>query len=55
MIRMRDLKDDYYTFDKEGMSIKGKRNHRKYTLGDKVKFKVKNTDMNKKIIDYELV
>lgn len=55
MVRMRDLKDDYYTFNKEGMSIKGKRNHRKYTFGDKVKFRVKNTDMNKKIIDYELV
>ncbi len=54
MVRMRDLKDDYYTFDKEGMSIKGKRTHKKYTLGDKVKFVVKNADMNKKTIDYEL-
>jgi ribonuclease R len=54
MVRMRDLKDDYYTFDKEGMSIRGKRTHKKYTLGDKVKFIVKNADMNKKTIDYEL-
>ncbi len=55
MVRMRDLKDDYYTFDKEGMSIKGKRKHKKYTLGDKVKFNVKNADMNKKVIDYEII
>jgi len=54
MVRMRDLKDDYYTFDKEGMSIRGKRTHKKYTLGDKVRFMVKNADMNKKTIDYEL-
>jgi len=54
MVRMRDLKDDYYTFSKEGMSIHGKRTHKKYTLGDKVKFVVKNADMNKKTIDYEL-
>jgi ribonuclease R len=54
MVRMRDLKDDYYTFDKEGMSIKGKRTHKKYTLGDKVRFVVKNADMNKKTIDYEI-
>ncbi|MFA6515213.1 MAG: ribonuclease R [Candidatus Paceibacterota bacterium] len=54
MVRMRDLKDDYYTFDKEGMSIRGKRTHKKYTLGDKVKFVVKNADMNRKTIDYEL-
>ncbi|MFA6251414.1 MAG: ribonuclease R [Candidatus Paceibacterota bacterium] len=54
MVRMRDLKDDYYTFDKEGMSIRGKKTHKKYTLGDKVHFVVKNADMNKKTIDYEL-
>lgn len=54
MVRMRDLKDDYYTFDKEGMSIRGKKTHKKYTLGDTVRFVVKNADMNKKTIDYEL-
>jgi len=54
MVRMRDLKDDYYTFDKEGMSIRGQKTHKKYTLGDKVKFTVKNADMNKKTIDYEM-
>lgn len=54
MVRMRDLKDDYYTFDKEGMSIRGRKSHKKYTFGDAVKFAVKNADMNKKTIDYEL-
>jgi len=54
MVRMRDLKDDYYTFEKEGMSIRGRKSHKKYTLGDTVKFIVKNADMNKKTIDYEL-
>lgn len=54
MVRMRDLKDDYYLFDKEGMSIRGRKSHRKYTFGDAVKFTVKNADMNKKTIDYEL-
>lgn len=54
MVRMRDLKNDYYVFDKEGMSIKGQKTHKKYTLGDKVKFIVTNADMNKKTIDYEI-
>lgn len=54
MVRMRDLKDDYYTFDKQGMSIQGRKSHKKYTLGDKIRFTVKNADMNKKTIDYEL-
>ncbi|MFA6393082.1 MAG: ribonuclease R [Candidatus Paceibacterota bacterium] len=55
MIRMRDLRNDYYVFDKRFMSIKGQKTKRKYTLGDKVKFKVMKADMNRKTIDYELV
>ncbi len=55
MVRMRDLKNDYYTFDKKYMSIKGQKTQKKYTLGDKVSFKVKGADMNKKTIDYELI
>lgn len=55
MVRMRDLKDDYYTFDKKYMSIKGSKTHRKYTLGDTVQFGVANADMNKKTIDYTIV
>ncbi len=55
MVRMSDLKDDYYTFDKQHMGIRGSRTHKKYTLGDKVRFAVKKTDMNKKIIDYILI
>ncbi len=55
MVRMKELGDDYYTFDKRSMTIKGKKTHRKYTLGDKVKIKVKNADMNKKIIDYVFI
>jgi ribonuclease R len=55
MVRMRDLSDDYYTFDKKYMSIVGKRSHKKYTLGDRVHFQVKDADRNKKTIDYILV
>ena len=55
MVRMRDLKDDYYTFDKKYMSIQGQKTRKKYTLGDKVQFEVKTADMNKKTIDYAIV
>jgi ribonuclease R len=54
MVSIRDMKDDYYIFDKKGMSILGKRTHKKYTLGDTIKFVVKNADMNKKVIDYQI-
>lgn len=55
MVRMRDLSDDYYTFDKKHMSISGKKTHKKYTLGNTVQFKVMAADMNKKTIDYSIV
>lgn len=55
MVRMRDLKDDYYEFDNKFMSIRGRKTRKKYTLGDKLKFKVKNVDRNKKTIDYEIL
>ena len=54
MIPIRELGSDFFAFDKKGMSIIGKRTHRKYTLGDKIKFSVKNTDQNRKTIDYQL-
>lgn len=55
MVRMRDLKDDFYVFDKKMMSIRGQKTHKKYTLGDKVRFKIIKADMNKKTIDYEIL
>lgn len=55
MVRMRDLKDDYYEFDNKYMSIRGRKTHKKYTLGDKLRFKVKGVDRNKKTIDYEII
>jgi ribonuclease R len=55
MVRMRDLSDDYYVFDKKYMSISGKKSHKKYTLGDRVRFEVRDADRNKKTIDYLLV
>ncbi|HUC88563.1 MAG TPA: ribonuclease R [Candidatus Paceibacterota bacterium] len=55
MVKVRDLKDDYYVFDKKNMSITGKKTHKRYTLGNKVRFEVIGADMNKKTIDYALV
>jgi len=55
MIRMRDLKDDFYEFDKEAYSIIGKKTKKKYSIGDKVKIKVAGGDLEKKTIDYTLV
>ncbi len=55
MVQVRNLKNDYYEFDKKHMRITGKKTHKRYTLGDKVKFKVVKADINKKTIDYDII
>jgi len=54
LISVRNLSDDYYVFDKKGMSISGQKKKKKYRIGDKIKFRVKDANLNKKTIDYEI-
>lgn len=55
MIRARDMKDDYYVFDEKAYALIGEINKHCYTLGDEVMIRVKNTDLVKRYLDFELV
>ena len=55
MIPMRDLDDDYYDFDERNFCLVGRRRHHKYQLGDAVKIKVANANIEKKQLDFVLV
>jgi ribonuclease R len=55
MVPMRFLDDDFYDFDDKTYSLIGKRNKRRYRLGDKVKIKVLNANLERKLLDYQLV
>lgn len=55
LIRISDLGNDYYIFEREKYRIVGKQSKEKFQLGDKIKFRVKAVDLEKKSIDYELV
>lgn len=55
LIRISDLGNDYYIFEREKYRIVGKQSHTRFTLGDKLKIRVKAVDLEKKSIDYELV
>lgn len=55
MIRMKSIGDDFYVFDEKQMAIVGRNTKKRFRLGDKVKIKVANADMIKKIIDYAFV
>ncbi len=51
MIKLRDLKDDFYSFDQKSYSIIGQQKKKKYTLGDPIKFKIMAADLERKTLD----
>ncbi len=55
MVRIRDIKDDYYTFDERQYAIVGERTKKVYQLGDEVKVMVKDSDLIKRHLDFSLL
>ncbi len=54
MIPIRDLDDDYYTFDDKNYCLVGRRFHKKYQLGDEITVKVAKANLDKKQLDFIL-
>lgn len=52
MIRIRDFRDDYYSFDEANFCIVGDRYGKVFQLGDNIAIKVKNADLEKKQLDF---
>lgn len=52
MIRIRDFKDDYYSFDESNFCIVGDRYGKVFQLGDDIAIQVKNADLEKKQLDF---
>ena len=55
MVRIRDIKDDYYEFDQEQFALIGRDTKNMYQLGDEVVVKVKQADLVKRHLDFDLV
>ncbi|MDT8415567.1 MAG: ribonuclease R [Flavobacteriaceae bacterium] len=55
MVRIRDIKDDYYQFDDKEYALIGSVTKNKYQLGDEVVVTVKNADLVKKHLDFHLI
>ena len=55
MVRLQDLKDDHYIFDQQEYAVIGRKTKNMYQLGDEVVVKVKNADLVKKHLDFELL
>ena len=55
MVRIRDIKDDYYIFDEKQYAVIGQATNAMIQLGDYVTVKVKHTDLERKHLDFELI
>lgn len=55
MVRIRDIKSDYYLFDEAQYAIIGQSTKNMYQLGDDVKVQVKKTDLERKHLDFNLI
>ncbi len=51
MVAIRNLGNDFFNFDQKTYSIVGQRTKKRFTLGDKVSFKVTAVDMDRRTID----
>jgi exoribonuclease R len=55
MVRIRDIKDDYYIYDEKQYAIVGQSTKNVIQLGDEVTVKVKKTDLERKHLDFTLI
>ena len=51
LIRMRNIPGDFYTFKEKDYCIQGHNTKKKYYLGDKLKVKIRNVNLERKEID----
>jgi ribonuclease R len=54
LVGMHDLDGDYYDFDERNYCLVGRRHHRKYQLGDAVRIKVAQANVEKRQLDFVL-
>ena len=55
MVRLNSMTDDYYDFDEDNYRVIGRRKKETITLGDRVKVRVTDTDIDRRTIDLEFV
>ncbi len=55
MVRIRDIKGDYYIFDERQYALVGERTNSMFQLGDEVVVMVKDTDLVKRHLDFALL
>ena len=55
MVPLREIRSDFFEFDEKRYRLVGKRTHKVFLLGDPVRIRVKDANLEQKLLDYELV
>ncbi len=55
MVPLRMLLDDYYEFDERNFCLVGRRFHKRYGLGDKVRIRVERANLERRQLDFALI
>ena len=55
MMLMRDIPGDYYQFDEERYEVFGHSTGQVFTIGNKVRIRVKSADLRRRLLDFEFV
>ncbi len=55
MVRLKNMTDDNYVLDEKNYAIVGTTTKKKFTLGDSVKVKLTDADLDKRILDFVLI
>ena len=55
LVRMKDIPNDFFTYDNKKTRVVGQHTHEEYSLGDEVLIKVIKTDIDKKHIDFKIL
>ena len=55
MVKLRDMKDDFYELNEKLYAIVGKTTGKKYSLGDKIRVKLIASDPERKTLDFQFV
>ena len=55
LVSMRDLDDDFYDFDEKNFCLVGRRRHHRYQLGDAIRIRVAQANLERKQLNFEIV
>ena len=55
LVHVSSLQDDYYVYDEDERALFGRKTHKRYRLGDRVRVEVGRVDLQKRMLDFRIL